>query len=994
MKLKILTRLGAAFGIAAGMAPTAMATTPGDPRVNEITVHEGTEMAIALSPDRSRLVMDLQGVLFSMPVTGGVARALTDTLYDARQPCWYGDGSRIAFQSNRDGHWRIWSIRPDGSDPKVLTPGPFEAREPACSPDGKRIAFSSERSGNYNIWELVLDSGALRQITHAPSDEMRSSYAPDGKGIAYTSERENAPGIYATSVDGVERLLANAKLEPGNITAPLGTPAWAPDGKKVLFGLVTGGFAKLMEGDKVISASEDVHPFRGAWLSPDDYLYAADGKIKRRSLTTGKTTTVEFSATLPISRPTYTRHPQNLSSTEPERVLGLLKPVISPDGMRIAFAALGKLWLMDVGGKPYAVTPEGPFVVTDPAWSSDGMKLVYSSDRAGSMDLWIYDIAAGTHRLLTAAPGAEMRPAWSADGKKIAFVSAMQDFYGVVHTVDVVTGKIQTVQPASFGPGYPSWSADGQSIMVSRMDDYSKSRSYEVGTTNQIRVLSADGTGQPRDYTVVPHHSIGTRSASDGPVWSPDGRLIAFQMDQALWVMQVSPDGAPTGAPRKLADGLASFMSWTGDSSRLLYVDVDELKIVQISNGQSAKVPLDLNWKRDIPTGTLVIHAGTLVDGVHPDVRSNVDIVVKRNRIVAIEPHKPDREADKFIDASTLTVMPGLIDAHVHFAKEYGSAFGRLQLAYGITTVRSPGSIAADAIEEREASAAGLRPSPRIFTTGYILEGERAYWDMSTTVADLAQADREIERARRLKYDMLKTYVHTSEPVRERLVEGAHKLGIPVSSHEIYPAARFGSDSVEHFDSSASGRGYSSKTSGIHNVYDDVVQILSKSQMTLTPTMALLAPMDELATDVDRADPRWTAQPAWVRNADSGPARPPLPPQLRENVGKSIVRLHRAGVRLLAGTDAPLTPVGLTLHKELELAVRAGLTPFEALQMATTIPAELLGQRAYLGSIEVGKLADMVIVGSSPLLDIRNARNVKQVIVNGRIYGPKELPLN
>lgn len=233
MKLKILAQLGAAFGIAAGMAPTAIAATPGDPRVNEITVHEGTEMAVALSPDRSRLVMDLQGVLFSMPVTGGAARALTDTLYDARQPCWYGDGSRIAFQSNRDGHWRIWSIRPDGSDPKVLTPGPFEAREPACSPDGKRIAFSSERSGNYDIWELVLDSGALRQITHAPSDEMRSSYAPDGKGIAYTSERENASGIYATSVDGVERLLANAKLEPGNITAPLGTPAWAPDGKKV-----------------------------------------------------------------------------------------------------------------------------------------------------------------------------------------------------------------------------------------------------------------------------------------------------------------------------------------------------------------------------------------------------------------------------------------------------------------------------------------------------------------------------------------------------------------------------------------------------------------------------------------------------------------------------------------------------------------------------------------------------------------------------------------
>lgn len=992
MKLEILARFGVACGIFAGMPPIPLAATPGDARVNEITVHEGTAMAIALSPDRSTLAMDLQGVLFSVPATGGAAQALTDELYDARQPCWFGDGSRIAFQSNRDGHWRIWSVKPDGSDPKVLTSGPFEAREPACSPDGKRIAFSSERSGNYDIWELTLESGALRQITNAPGDEMRPSYAPDGKEVAYTSERENAAGIFAMSVDGEERLLAKAKLEPGNITAPLGTPAWTPDGKKVLFGLVTGGFAKLMEGEKVISASEDVHPFRGAWLSPDDYLYAADGKIKRRSLATGKTTTIEFTATLPISRPAYTRRPQNLSSTEPEPVLGLLKPVISPDGKRIAFAALGKLWLMDIGGKPRAVTPDGPFVVTDPAWSLDGTKLVYSSDREGSMDLWAYELAAGTHRRMTNAPGAEMRPAWSPDGKSIAFVSALQDFFGVVQTVDEASGKI--VQGRSFGPGYPSWSADGRAIMVSRSEEYSKSKSYDAGTTNQIRLLAADGTGQPRDYTVVPHHSIGTRSAADGPVWSPDGRQIAFQMDQALWVMQVSPEGVPVGTPRKLADGIASFISWTGDSSQLLYVDVDELKLVQISSGQISKIPLDLSWKRDIPTGTLVIHAGTLVDGVHRQARSNVDIVVERNRIVAIEPHKTGRKADKFVDATNLTVMPGLIDAHVHFAKEYGSAFGRLQLAYGITTVRSPGSIPADAIEEREAAAAGLRPSPRIFTTGYILEGERAFWDMSTTVADLAQADREIERAVKLRYDMLKTYVHTSEPVRERLVEGAHRLGVPVSSHEIYPAARFGSDSVEHFDSSASGRGYSSKTSGIHNVYGDVVQILSKSQMTLTPTMALLAPMDELATDIDRADPRWAAQPAWVRNADSGPARPPLPPQLRENVGKSIVKLHRAGVRLLAGTDAPLTPVGLTLHKELELAVRAGLTPFEALQMATTAAAQLLGERADLGSIEVGKLADMAIVDGNPLADIRNTRNVRQVIVNGRIYGPKELLLN
>jgi len=994
MPHQLLARLCATCGFAAGLVSAAVAASPDQTGVTEVTVHEGTAMAIALSPDRRTLVMDLQGVLFRLPAMGGAAHALTDGLYDARQPCWYGDGSRIAFQSNRDGHWRIWSVRPDGSDPHVLTSGPFEAREPACSPDGKRIAFSSERSGNYDIWELTLDNGALRQVTTAPGDETRASYAPDGKTLAYTSEREKAPGIYATSAAGAERLLTQVEIQPGNITAPIGTPAWTPDGKKIVFGLVTGGVAKLMENEKVISADEDVHPFRGAWLSGDEYLYAADGKIKRRSLTSGETATVEFSATLPVSRPAYTRRAQDLSSTATEPVLGLLKPVISPDGKRIAFAALGKLWLMDVGGKPHAVMPDGPFVVTDPAWSADGSKLIYSSDRdgSGSMDLWMYEVAARTHRRLTSAPGAEMRPAWSPDGTRVAFVSTMHDLTTQVNVVDVTTGKIVTVQPSSFGLGYPSWSADGRSIMISRIDEYSRSRSYDAGATNQIRVLAADGRSPPRDYIVVPHHSIGTRSAADGPVWSPDGGSIAFQMDQALWVMQVAPDGAPVGAPRKLADGFSSFISWTGDSARLLYVDIDELKLITVANGQISKVPLDLGWKRDIPDGSLIIHAGSLVDGIHQQARANVDIIVERNRIVAIEPHKPGRKADKFIDASHLTVMPGLIDAHVHFAKEFGSSFGKLLLAYGFTTVRSPGNIAADAIEEREAAAAAVRPSPRIFTTGYVLEGERVFWDFSTSVATIAQADREIERARKLKYDLLKTYIHTSEPVRQHLVEGAHRLGIPVSSHEIYPAARFGSDSVEHFDSSASGRGYSSKVSALHNTYDDTVQILAKSGMTITPTMALLAPMSEVATSADRSDPRWAAQPAWVRDAEPA-ARPPLPTQLRENVLKGVLKLHRAGVRLLAGTDAPLTPVGITTHVELELAVRAGLTPFEALQMATTIPAELLNERADIGSIEVGKLADMVVVDGNPLTDIRNARNVKQVILNGRVYGSEQLPL-
>src|SRR6185437_7936073 len=377
------------------------------------------------------------------------------------------------------------------------------------------------------------------------------------------------------------------------------------------------------------------------------------------------------------------------------------------------------------------------------------------SDREGSLDLWSYDVRSHEHRRLTTAPGAEMRPAWSPDGTRIAFVNAFGAYATQVQVLEVATGKIITVLPFSFGSGYPSWSADGHSLMVSGLAEYSTSQSYYVGATNQIEVLSADGKGKPRDYTVVPYHSVGTRSASDGPVWSPDGHSIAFEMDQALWVMAVSPDGAPQGKPRKLADDIASYISWTADSARLLYLDIDQLKLIQVADGKTQKVPLDLTWQRHVPQGRLVVHAGKLVDGVHPQARSDVDIIVERNRIVAIEPHQAGRKADRTVDASHLTVMPGLMDMHEHLIKEYGSSFGRLLLAYGITTVRSPGNVPSDVIEEREASAAGLRPSPRVFATGYILDGERTYWDMSTTLANLAHAAREIDRARRLQYHML-----------------------------------------------------------------------------------------------------------------------------------------------------------------------------------------------------------------------------------------------
>jgi hypothetical protein len=338
------------------------------------------------------------------------------------------------------------------------------------------------------------------------------------------------------------------------------------------------------------------------------------------------------------------------------------------------------------------------------------------------------------------------------------------------------------------------------------------------------------------------------------------------------------------------------------------------------------------------------------------------------------------------VDAAAHTVMPGLIEAHGHAHREHGQAFGRVHLAYGITTVRSPGGHPYESVEERESIESGRRVGPRLFLTGYLLDGARPYYPMATPAPDEAVVDMELERARRLEYDLLKTYVRLPDLLQRRAIEGAHRIGIPVSSHEIYPSTLSGVDSVEH-TGATSRRGYSPKQSTTGRSYDDVYQIIATSQITITPTLALGGYQRLVAREPDLPnDPRARLFPAWARQT-MVPAKPGPGASAVTPVAYTTLRaLHRAGARIVAGVDSPLVPYGLALHGELEEYVAAGLSPFEALQTATVNPARLLNADRDLGTIQAGKLADLVIVDGDPLTDIRAARRVRTVIKNGELY--------
>jgi Tol biopolymer transport system component len=964
----------------------------GTPSV-DVTVHEGTSMSVAASPDGRSLAIDLQGSIWTLSASGGTAKRITDVYNDSRQPSWSPDGRWIAFQGYRDGIYHIWAVAPDGSSQHALTWGPFDDREPAWSHDGTRVAFSSDRSGNYDVWVLDTRSGSLTQVTTDPADDFMPAWAPNDSAIAFISTRGGGTSVWVIplgggtvgggggAVGGERRITSAVRAD---------APSWGPAGALLYHATEAASSRYEMDG-RTLTGGENVFAFRAAWLSPREFVYVSDGKIRARSLDGAESRTIEFSATLTVTPASYTRRKRDFDSRAPRRVLGVVRPVISPDGRQVAFSALGDIYLMPVGGEPENLT-NSRFLDTEPAWSPDGTELAYASDKGGGLlDIWVRDLKTGRERRLTKLQTSATGPAWSPDGKRIAFL----DNDGIwrranVSVVDVATGQVTRIHEPLFGPGMPTWSPDGKRVAVAAVKAYSAR--FREGT-NQILTMSsvADGGGAESWFAPVAHLSIDSRVGA-GPAWSPDGTKMAVIYEGMLAIVPVTAAGEPIGPPRRITSEMAHAPSWTGDSKHILYQSMDKLRMVDLESGAVRDVPLDLRYTLDVPAGRLLVHAGRLVDGRSERARAEVDIIIEGNRIKSVEPHRADRHAGiRVVDASNLTVMPGLIEFHSHLQPDYGESHFRAWLAYGITTLRSPGGTPYEAAADRETSDAGVRPGPRVFSTGYLLEWNRAYYKMSVAISTPAHLELELQRAKILQHDLIKSYVRMPDLQQRRIVEFAHGIGVPSSSHEVYPAALSGIDGTEH-TTGTSRRGYSPKLATLQRSYDDVTQILGKAGMTLTPTLALggVTMRNMIASDSGlRSDPRLGLYPSWLRAmvVGGGTGFGPLTAAATGPTGRAVagsemvMSVMKAGGHITAGTD---TPSAAYLHAELMAYVAAGMTPFEALQTATVNSAAALGLDA--GSIEVGKLADLVIVDGNPLENIAAARRVKRVIANGRVY--------
>jgi Tol biopolymer transport system component/imidazolonepropionase-like amidohydrolase len=968
---------------------------PAAPRAVHLTLREGTNMAAALSPDGRSLAIDLLGTLWTLPAEGGAATAITDIFLDARQPSWSPDARRIAFQAYRDSTWQIWTVDADGKELKPVTSSPYDDREPAWSPDGTRLAFSSDRGGSYDIWVVTLATGAVRQVTTAASNEFMPSWRTAAE-IAYVSDRRDKPGIYATpaaQTGAAETLVASGD-------GALAAPAFGPNGV-VAFNAIAGSHSRLLVGDRnVADDNEDVFPFRPQWLPNGDLLYTADGKIKRRPAAGGAAHAIEFSANVSFTRPAFTPKRHRFDLAGPQPVRGIVHPAVSPDGRRMAFAALGDLWLMPVDGTPSRLTADAA-IDTAPAWSPDGKSIAYSSDRSGGMNIWIRDLQSGADRQITRLTVAATLPAWSPDAARIAFVDAN----GQLQVVDVKSGAVRKIHDHLNEPGRPSWSPDGSAVVVSSLKVYSTR--FREGT-NQVLRVPIDGSGD-RWFDPAPHKSIGMRE-DYGPVWSPDGTQMAAIVDGLLTAWPVGRDGAPLGPPRPLSTDLAGSPTWTGDSRQILYQTDAGMKIVDAGARRTVReIAPRLNWTQAPPQYLAsgvgradrikTVYAGRFWDGRSNALQRDVDIVIEGNRIKSVEKHRAGG-AGTVIDASNETVIPGLIEIHTHLNQDFGEALGRAFLSWGITTVRNPAANTFEAMEFRESFESGARVGPRLMTTGEPFDGTRVYYPGGTSLGDTGQLPLELQHAKDFGYDFIKTYVRLPDLMQKRIIEAAHAMGMPVTSHELYPAVAYGADGVEHIRGT-SRRGYSPKVTALMRSYRDVIDLLTASKMTLTPTIGIQGGF-RLQT---RRDPSWIDDPRiqrlyppsvvqrW-RDETRTPASAAALDEAQRLVTpqeRTVYQVVRGGGRVTAGTDAPINPYGLSLLMELENYASGGLTPVEVLRTATMASAEAMGVGADIGSIEPGKLADLTFIDGDPLQNIKDLRRVRRVIKDGNLYDVSSL---
>ena len=1012
-----------------------------------ITVTEGTWMSLDVSPDGSTIAFDLLNDIYLLPAAGGTATAIHSGPATQRSPQFSPDGKSLVYLSDETGADNIWVSALDGSNARQISKEALAMiTGPAWAHDGRSIVATKT---NPSVFEMKMSElrrfsleGKPEEVLVQPpasgKDVQEPRLSPDGRYLYYTERKGGEHYVYLNTglSNFVIRRLDLQTGESRDLIAGFGsatTPQVSPDGKSVAFIRRVGAKTVLFRYDV---ATDTQHPIyqeldrdlQADYIPQEHYFPAFDwfadsrhiaiwgkGQLLNIDVQSGRATPIPFQAT--ASHRIHKALRPRLDVAPGQVDVRIFRQLTVSPGGELVFRALGKLWRQDLAGQrePRRLT-KSMQSENDPAWSHDGRELAYVEwdDEKGS-SLKVRAANGGKEKVVATSRGVIRQPQFSRDRSRIAFrimepdsaMGGAADAAGIYIVKSDGSGK----KLLADGTALAQFSPDDQRVYFFGSPDYAGRKVV------QLKSIGVDGK-DARD------HAYAETADTGDFMLSPDGRWLAFKEFNQLYVMPYEErdeafavTAVGNEAARRLTTAGGYEVAWTPDSSQLLWTLGRDLYVTAPQDKgivEKARRAIALTAKTDVPDGTIAFVNARVLPMTDESIIERGAVIVERNRIKAVgsmDSVTVPRGA-KVIDLGGKTLMPGMFDAHGHIDCCYMTGVAPVKrpthyaaLAYGVTTNFDPYSSELTSYEATEMTLAGELVGPRWLSTGFVIYGRSGKPDrVYDPITSLEDARHIVRRKNALGGKILKSYKLTTREQKQWLLQAAAESGSMIDAE----AAGHYYDNV--------GMLLDGVTNLEHNLpvakyYDDLVQLAKHSGASNTPT--LIVTFGELFGEnyIYQHQQPWRQSKVLtyipgVNNAYNpikGAGEAPLHVRGMQSihyadelydvgfrsVGRSIKRLDDAGVTINVGSHGQAP--GIAIHWEMQLLAEGGMAPMRILRAATINGARTYGLDHQLGSIEPGKLADLIVLDRDPLADIRNTNSVRYTMVNGRLYDSESM---